>query len=124
MSHPQSSGSSDSIKGIDVETKEATPIDQLDLIAYYENNAGRLVVDPEYVPSLLLHRDSRPHAIIFWSFREAKIEFGEAVASKLKLSSDGTKVLWPQPSNDPEDPQNVRFMLHDCYLALYSRNPT
>lgn len=36
------------------------------------------------------------------------IEFGEEVASKLKLSSDGTKVLWPQPTDDPEDPQNVR----------------
>ena len=40
--------------------------------------------------------------------REAKIEFGEHVASRLKLSADGTKVLWPQPSDDPEDPQNVR----------------
>ena len=41
--------------------------------------------------------------------REAKIEFGEAVASTLKLSPDGTKVLWPQPADDPEDPQNVRL---------------
>lgn len=40
--------------------------------------------------------------------REAKIELGEAVAAKLKLSADGTKVLWPQPTDDPEDPQNVR----------------
>ena len=38
---------------------------------------------------------------------EARIEFGEKIASLLKLSSDGTKVLWPQPSDDPEDPQNV-----------------
>lgn len=40
--------------------------------------------------------------------REAKIEFGEEIASKLKLTADGTKVLWPQPTDDPEDPQNVR----------------
>ncbi|KAJ7154703.1 major facilitator superfamily domain-containing protein [Mycena filopes] len=46
--------------------------------------AGRLVIDPE----------------------EAKIELGEAVASRLKLSRDGTKVLWPQPTDSPDDPQN------------------
>ncbi|KAH9855655.1 MFS general substrate transporter [Lenzites betulinus] len=57
---------------------------EFDLVSYHEHNAGRLVVDPE----------------------EAKIEFGERVAKKLKLSADGTKVLWPQPTDDPEDPQN------------------
>lgn len=40
--------------------------------------------------------------------REARTEFGDVVASALKLSQDGTRVLWPQPSDDPEDPQNVR----------------
>ncbi|KAM0745607.1 MFS general substrate transporter [Meredithblackwellia eburnea MCA 4105] len=45
---------------------------------------GRLVIDPE----------------------EAKIEYGEEIASKLKLNRKGTKVLWPQPSDDPNDPQN------------------
>jgi hypothetical protein len=39
--------------------------------------------------------------------REARIEFGEVIASRLKLTNDGTKVLWPQPTDDPEDPQNV-----------------
>ncbi len=38
--------------------------------------------------------------------REAKIELGEAVAARLKLTKDGTKVLWPQPSDSPRDPQN------------------
>ena len=38
---------------------------------------------------------------------EARIEFGDSVASRLKLSPDGTTVLWPQPSDDLEDPQNV-----------------
>ncbi|CCM05345.1 uncharacterized protein FIBRA_07559 [Fibroporia radiculosa] len=56
----------------------------IDLFTYHERNAGRLVLDPE----------------------EAKIEFGEEVAKRLKLSRDGTKVLWPQPTDDPEDPQN------------------
>ena len=42
-------------------------------------------------------------------FREARIEFGDVVASRLKLSKDGTKVLWPQPADDPLDPQNVRL---------------
>ncbi|KAI0938838.1 hypothetical protein AcW1_001528 [Taiwanofungus camphoratus] len=57
---------------------------EIDLFSYHEHNAGRLVVDPE----------------------EAKIEFGEEFAKRLKLSRDGTKVLWPQPTDDPEDPQN------------------
>ncbi|KAJ7168362.1 MFS general substrate transporter [Mycena crocata] len=56
----------------------------VDLYTVHEQQAGRLVIDPE----------------------EAKIEFGEAVASRLKLSRDGTKVLWPQPTDSPEDPQN------------------
>ncbi|KAF7798264.1 hypothetical protein EIP86_009481 [Pleurotus ostreatoroseus] len=67
--------------------------EEFDPIAYYESNAGRLVMDP----------------------REAQVEFGEEVAQRLKLSQDGTKVLWPQPLDDPEDPQNViapRKLLH------------
>ncbi|KAF8126214.1 MFS general substrate transporter [Boletus edulis] len=57
---------------------------KVDLLAYYEEAAGRLVVDPQ----------------------RARVEFGEAVASRLKLSEDGTMVLWPQPCDDPNDPQN------------------
>lgn len=57
---------------------------EINLLSYHEHNAGRLVIDPE----------------------EAKIEFGEEVAKRLKLSKDGTIVLWPQPTDDPEDPQN------------------
>ena len=33
------------------------------------------------------------------------------MASKLKLTEDGLFVLWPQPSDDPEDPQNVRLLI-------------
>ncbi|KAF8639280.1 hypothetical protein AX16_010352 [Volvariella volvacea WC 439] len=55
---------------------------QVDLLTF--ECGGRLVLDPE----------------------EAKIEFGEAVAKRLKLSEDGKKVLWPQPTDSPDDPQN------------------
>jgi hypothetical protein len=74
-----------------------TPID---FNKYQTERAGRLVIDPE----------------------EAKIEFGEAVASKLKLSRDGKKVLWPQPSDDPDDPQNVSrtFYIYLFYLTIIS----
>ncbi|KAI0318085.1 major facilitator superfamily domain-containing protein [Amylostereum chailletii] len=61
-------------------------VSEIDLLSYHEHRAGRLVVDPE----------------------EARIEFGDAVAARLKLTADGTKVLWPQPTDDPEDPQNAR----------------
>ncbi|VDC07467.1 unnamed protein product [Peniophora sp. CBMAI 1063] len=56
----------------------------IDLYAYHEQRAGSLAIDPD----------------------EAKAEFGAAVAAKLKLSRDGMKVLWPQPTDNPEDPQN------------------
>ncbi|KZT10560.1 MFS general substrate transporter [Laetiporus sulphureus 93-53] len=74
-------------KEVNVREQDATPCDlysEIDLFTYHERNAGRLVIDAE----------------------EAKIEFGEEIAKRLKLSKDGTKVLWPQPRDDPEDPQN------------------
>jgi len=55
-----------------------------DLSTYHETHAGSLVLDPV----------------------EARVEFGDEVASRLKLSPDGKTVLWPQPTDDPEDPQN------------------
>lgn len=45
----------------------------------------------------------------------ANSEFGDAVALRLKLSPDGKIVLWPQPTDDPEDPQNVRLCLGGVY---------
>ncbi|KAG6864325.1 hypothetical protein C0991_010445 [Blastosporella zonata] len=56
----------------------------VNLLSYHEKHAGRLIIDPE----------------------EAKVELGESIASQLKLTSDGTKVLWPQPTDSPDDPQN------------------
>ncbi|KAF8156654.1 MFS general substrate transporter [Crassisporium funariophilum] len=56
----------------------------IDLYSFHEQRAGRLIIDPA----------------------EAKIELGEAIAARLKLSKDGTKVLWPQPTDSALDPQN------------------
>ncbi|KAJ7473465.1 MFS general substrate transporter [Mycena latifolia] len=69
---------------IDVAGSSISERSEIDLYSFHEQAAGRLVIDPE----------------------EAKIELGEAVASRLKLSPDGTKVLWPQPTDSPDDPQN------------------
>ncbi|TFK41584.1 MFS general substrate transporter [Crucibulum laeve] len=71
--HEQASNTSISADGSDI-----------DLLSFHEENAGRLIIDPE----------------------EAKIELGEAVAARLKLTKDGTTVLWPQPTDSPHDPQN------------------
>ncbi|KAG2059916.1 MFS general substrate transporter [Suillus hirtellus] len=71
-------------------------IDEVDFVAYYEQTTGRLVVDPE----------------------QAKVEFGEVMASRLKLSSDGLKVLWPQPANDPNDPQNWTDFRKTVHLII------
>lgn len=50
--------------------------------------------------------------------REARIEFGEAAASRLKLSADGTKVLWPQPTDSPYDPQNWSDRRKNMHLFI------
>ncbi|KAK0452387.1 MFS general substrate transporter [Armillaria borealis] len=72
---------------------------EIDLATFHELHAGRLVIDPT----------------------EAKIEFGETFASKLKLSRDGTKVLWPQPTDSARDPQNwsnTRKSIHLFIVTL------
>jgi len=75
----------------------------LDLACYHEQGDGRLVIDPQCAFNFFIcARDAHAY------HREARIEFGEKIAAQLKLSEDGTKVLWPQPTDDPEDPQNVR----------------
>ncbi|KAJ8516092.1 hypothetical protein ONZ45_g6562 [Pleurotus djamor] len=66
------------------EASDSVHSSEIDLLSYHEVNAGRLIIDPE----------------------EAKIELGESIAAKLKLTPDGSVVLWPQPTDDPEDPQN------------------
>ncbi|KAK0452396.1 major facilitator superfamily domain-containing protein [Armillaria borealis] len=74
-------------------------VTNVDLATFHELHAGRLVIDPA----------------------EAKVEFGEVFASKLKLSRDGTKVLWPQPTDSPRDPQNwtdARKSMHLIIITL------
>ena len=82
---------------------------EIDLTTYHEECAGRLVLDPKYVQSLILSFS----CLLSPRNREACIEFGDSVASRLKLSPDGKIVLWPQPSDDPEDPQNVCLGVSD-----------
>jgi hypothetical protein len=72
----------------------------IDLSSYHEKHAGRLIIDPKCVSPCGQLTTALTH------IREARIEFGDAVAAKLKLSADGTKVLWPQPADSPFDPQN------------------
>lgn len=79
----------------------------IDLYAYHEQRAGSLAIDPEYA---ILCSSRHVGVTTNEINREAKAEFGATVAGKLKLSPDGTKVLWPQPTDDPEDPQNVRTL--------------
>ena len=58
--------------------------------------------------------------------REAKTELGEVVTEKLKSSEDGTKVLRPQPTDSPRDPQNWstrRKSLHLIIITLASVVP-
>ena len=102
MASPAGSGSNLGEKKTTDEKRENFP--DIDLTHYHEQRAGRLVLDPRCVPlspfSLVPLAD-QPYT------REAHIEFGDEVASRLKLSPDGNIVLWPQPSDDPEDPQNV-----------------
>ncbi|KAJ7855075.1 MFS general substrate transporter [Mycena leptocephala] len=57
---------------------------EIDLLTYHERHAGHLVIDPE----------------------QAKTVFGETLVIGLKLSQDGTKVLWPQPTDSLLDLQN------------------
>jgi len=87
-----------------------------DLLAFHEQNAGRLIVDPECVFLFLWQ-----HAEEMWctiSHREAKVELGEEVAARLKLTKDGTKVLWPQPTDSEKDPQNWTGSRKDIQLLI------
>ncbi|KAG2143496.1 major facilitator superfamily domain-containing protein [Suillus bovinus] len=84
---------------VDVQVAE-----KFDPASYYERAAGRLMIDPQ----------------------QAKVEFGEALASTLKLSPDGSTILWPQPADDPNDPQNWsdrRKALHLLVITLAASIP-
>ncbi|KAF5392825.1 hypothetical protein D9757_000897 [Collybiopsis confluens] len=92
MSNPRREKLSDEAEREDV-TKEKEIIN---LATFHEQRAGRLVVDPE----------------------EARVEFGEAIASRLKLSKDGATILWPQPTDSPHDPQNWSTRKKNLHLLI------
>lgn len=116
MSDSKSQDGSVGEKGSDVQDNvQEMNGSEFNLLEYHEHNAGRLVVDPEYVYAD--HSTVAYVLVLTYLRREARIEFGEAVAKKLKLSSDGTKVLWPQPTDDPLDPQNVSCMFSESSIV-------
>jgi hypothetical protein len=90
----------------EAQESKSVPNNQHDvnIYTYHETNAGRLVLDPEYASEslVLISFERSDH-----TSSKAKVEFGPEIASKLKLTKDGSKVLWPQPTDDPNDPQNV-----------------
>ena len=59
-----------------------------------------------------------PQTDHFRASREAKVELGAVVASRLKLSEDGTKVLWPQPTDSALDPQNWSMRRKNLQLFI------
>ena len=105
MSHLRESSKSDlDEKNEDVHIEETHL--EIDLTKYHEQRAGRLVLDPKCVCYISFFL----YAFLIRGYprnSEARVEFGDTVASRLKLSLDGNFILWPQPTDDPEDPQNV-----------------
>ncbi|KAF5386337.1 hypothetical protein D9757_006704 [Collybiopsis confluens] len=69
-----------------------------DLATFHEREAGRLILDPA----------------------QARVEFGEVFASRLKLTKDGSTILWPQPADDPADPQTWSSRKKDWHLMILS----
>ena len=97
---------------------------EIDLYSFHEQHAGRLIIDPAYVCPLLLAYI--PRTEYFHDSREAKKKLGVAIAAQLKLSEDGMKVLWPQPTDSPLDPLNWskrRKNLQLCIITLASAVP-
>lgn len=88
------------------------------LVAYQERNAGRLVLDPRLVRGI----SCTPGLQTDVHHRSAPAEFGDYISKRLKLSPDGSKILWPQPTDDPHDPQNVSP--RGCMYALLRMHRT
>ena len=99
-----------------IEEKISTSDDasEIDLYSFHERYAGRLIIDPAYV----YYQITNCKLTIFHFCREAKIELGAAVAARLKLSEDGTKVLWPQPTDSMLDPQNWSMRRKNLQLFI------
>jgi hypothetical protein len=106
-------GPSEDEKSLPTEGSDLKSLDT-DLSTYHENCIGRLVLDPRLADSFSVSLLLRMYFVLLTTHldnSEARIEFGDKIASRLKLSPDGKTVLWPQPTDDPEDPQNVRLHL-------------
>ncbi|KAE9397963.1 MFS general substrate transporter [Gymnopus androsaceus JB14] len=69
-----------------------------DAATFHEREAGRLILDPA----------------------QARVEFGEVFTSRLKLTEDGSTILWPQPTDDPLDPQNWSSRKKAWHLMIMS----
>ena len=93
------------------------------VIAYtptYSRSMNRMPVASSLIPSVYSFFLWQ-HAEEMWctiSHREAKVELGEEVAARLKLTKDGTKVLWPQPTDSEKDPQNWTGSRKDIQLLI------
>lgn len=77
----------------------------------FSRTTNAMLVGSSLTQSNSPYKVSHCTGVYLWLFlicREARIEFGDDIAKALKLSEDGAVVLWPQPTDDPEDPQNVR----------------
>ncbi|KAH9821125.1 major facilitator superfamily domain-containing protein [Melampsora americana] len=75
-----------------------------DLNLYYANSQGKLIIDP----------------------LEAEAEFGSELAANLKLDETRKIILWPQPSDSPDDPQNWTYrkkLVHLVILTMASFVP-
>ncbi|THU91413.1 MFS general substrate transporter [Dendrothele bispora CBS 962.96] len=76
----------------------------VDSMTFHERFKGRVILDPG----------------------EAAIEFGERFAARLKTTDDGKTILWPQPTEDPLDPQNWsgrKKALHVFIITLATAVP-
>jgi hypothetical protein len=89
--------------------------EEIDIYSFHEQHAGRLIIDPEYV---FIRHCSVIKTNHFYASREARIELGAAIAARLKLSEDGTKVLWPQPTDSALDPQNWTMRRKNLQLFI------
>ena len=90
---------------------------EIDIYSFHEQYAGRLIIDPGYVFLFLPLSKNRQIDHVNIS-REAEKELGVVVAARLKLSKDGTKVLWPQPTDSALDPQNWSMRRKNLQLFI------
>jgi hypothetical protein len=78
---------------------------------------------PYYIQNLIADSHGyKDHSGLVVEPAEAAKVFGEDVASKLKTNKHGNLILYPQPTDDPNDPQNVSAATFGTALYI-SRMP-